>query len=352
MKQKKILLFVLITGFIFTALSAYNPPPNGENMYELVSPQMVSSGSSVTGGGLKTVTPESIVLNPALIAGEQRWVVDLSYTGVIGTNLLAGYGQTANIGLIIPSRFGVTGLTMQGIFTGGLPMMNLGNSFTLRGAFAKDLTDELYVGAGAALAFGTGMDWALYADLGFWYNIKSIKGLGFLKDARWGASITGMGKPLSSGGTGIDSSQDSGSFPGMFTPHLGIAGNLFALKYFSGGIAMDLSFPTFQNVVYNAGLSFLIANIVQIQTGWEFNLREVLTGHMVQIPTVGISVKFGINAKDTEFMSKRGWQQSEIITSGAYQNLYSDMHVASAGAAIYLGQRDTEAPVVNLWGDE
>ncbi len=97
MKQKKILLFVLITGFIFTALGAYNPPPNGENMYELVSPQMVSSGSSVTGGGLKTVTPESIALNPSLIAGEQRWVLDLSYTGIIGTNILAGYGQTANV---------------------------------------------------------------------------------------------------------------------------------------------------------------------------------------------------------------------------------------------------------------
>lgn len=352
MRQKKVLLFVFISLCIFTSLSAYNPPPNAENMYELVSPQMVSSGSSVTGGGLKTVTPESIVLNPALIAGEQRWVVDLAYTGIIGTNALAGYGQTANVGFIIPSRFGVTAVTMQGVFTSALPKMNLGNSFTVHGAFAKDLTDELYVGAGATLALASENDWALYGDLGFWYNIKAIKGLGFLKDARWGASITGMGKPLSSGGTGIYALQDSESFPGMFTPHVGIAGNLFGFKYFTGGVSMDLSFPTFQNVVYNAGLSFLIANIIQIQTGWEVNLREILAGHKVQIPTVGISVKFGINTKDAEFMSKRGWQQSEIITSGAYQNLYTDIHTASVGAAMYLGQRDTEAPVVKLWGDE
>ncbi len=352
MKQKINLLLVVFTGVLCASLSAYNPPPNGENMYELVSPQMISSGSSVTGGGLKTVTPESIALNPALIAGEQRWVVDLSYTGIIGTNLLTGYGQAANVGLIIPSRFGVTGITMQGIFTSGLPLMDLGNSFTVRGAFAKDLTDELYVGAGAALAFGTGMDWALYADIGFWYNIKVIKGLGFFKDIRWGASLTGMGKPLSSGGIGIDAASVSGSFPGMFTPHLGIAGNLFSVKNFSGGLAMDLSFPTFQNVVYNAGLAFLIANMVQIQTGWEVNLRELLSGYMVQIPTVSISVKFGINTKDASFLAKQGWQQSEIVTSGAYQNLYSDMHAASAGASIYLGQRDTQAPEVKLWGNE
>ncbi len=352
MKQKRILFVVFFTGLIFAVLNAYNPPPNGENMYELVSPQMVSSGSSVTGGGLKTVIPESIALNPSLIAGEQRWVVDLSYTGIIGSNALSGYGQAANVGLIIPSRFGVTGITMQGIFTSGLSVMNLGNSFTVRGAFAKDLTDELYVGAGATLAFGTAMDWALYADLGFWYNIKSIRGLEFLKDARWGASITGMGKPLSSGGIGIDTGKDSGSYPGMFTPHVGIAGNLFSLKHFTGGVAMDLSFPTFQNVVYNAGLSFLIANIVQIQTGWEVNLRELLTDHKVQIPTVGISVKFGINTKDASFLAKQGWKQSEIVTSGAYQNLYKNMHVASAGASIFLGQRDTEAPEVKLWGDE
>lgn len=340
------ILITLVFLCISFGVYAYNPTANGNNIFEFTNPRMISSASSVAGGGLKGITSSSIILNPALVAGEQRWTLDLDYSAFIDTSSNSSYGQGMQLGLIMPSRFGVASFVFQGLFLEKTPKLNFGNIFTIQSAFAKDITDELYFGVG--LYGGFGADWALAADIGFWYNIKQIKWLPFLKDARWAFSVTGLGKSYQKEILALNGETIS-DYPSPFTPRIGVAGNLFDVKNFSGGVSFDLSFPTFQNVVFNAGLEFLIGNIVRISTGWKADLKEILAEKASLLPTAGISCKFNFSSSDDSFLAKKGWQESEAEISGAYKNLENDLHLASGGISIKLGQRDNTAPEIILW---
>ncbi len=342
--RKTILIFVMIC--MCFSIYAYNQTANGNNLFEFTSPRLISSASSVTGGGLKGITSASTVVNPALTAGEQRWTLDLDYSAFIGTSPESSYGQGMQIGFIMPSRFGVGTVVLQGLFLDKTPQLNLGNIFTIRSSFAKDITDELYFGVG--LYGGFGADWALAGDIGFWYNIKQIKWLPFLKDARWAVSVTGLGKSYQKEILALNGESTS-DYPMPFTPRVGVAGNLFDVKNFSGGISLDLSFPTFQNVVFNAGLEFMIANMIRISTGWKADLKEILAEKTALLPTAGISFKFNFSGSEDSFLAKKGWQKSEAEVSGAYKYFENDLHLASGGMTLRLGQKDTVAPEIILW---
>lgn len=336
------LLILELSCFLF----AYNPVANGNNMFEFTNPRLISSASSVAGGGLKGITSSSIVLNPALIAGEQRWTLDLDYSAFIGSGTESSYGQGMQVGMIMPSRFGVTSVVVQGLFLDNTAQLNLGNVFTIHSAFAKDITDELYFGVG--LYGGFGADWALAADIGFWYNIKQIKWLPFLKDARWAVSVTGLGKSYEKEILALNGETIS-DYPMPFTPRVGVAGNLFDVKNFSGGMSLDFAFPTFQNVVFNAGLEFMIADVIRISTGWKADLKEILAEKTALLPTAGISFKFNFSGSEDSFLAKKGWQKSEAEVATAYQYFKDDLHLASGGVTLKLGQKDTVAPEITLW---
>ena len=142
--------------------------------------------------------------------------------------------------------------------------------------------------------------------------------------------------------------------PSIAIPKVGIAATLFSVadNKIAGGFSADLSFPMFMNMVVDAGLQLRIANIVTVKTGWQLDVRDTANKDYNLLPSVGITVRFGINTKENQFMLDNGWQQSEITTSGAWQNLYEGVHAVSAGAAINLGLRDTEAPKIILWDEE
>ena len=59
--------------------------------------------------------------------------------------------------------------------------------------------------------------------------------------------------------------------------------------------------------------------------------------------------KLGI---EDSFLAKKGWQKSEAEVSGAYQYFKDDLHLASGGMTLKLGQRDTVAPEIILWDNE
>lgn len=349
MSLRKITLMNAMIGLLSISIFAYNPPVNGENLFELTSPQQIAGASSIAGGGIKNVNSSSVVINPALIAGEQRWSIDVDYTALVDFSGTENYGQAMQAGLIMPSRFGVGTVILQGVFADTVESLPLGNTFTIRTAFAKDITDELYLGVG--LYGGFGSDWALAGDIGFWYNIKQLRWLPFLQDIRWAVSLTGMGKSYSNPYLGLDGTQSS-EYPAPFTPRVGIAGNLFSTSKFSGGLSLDLSFPTFQNVVFDAGLQFLIADIVHISTGWEANLQEILADKASLIPTIGISVKFSFTSKDDSFLTRKGWQQSQAVVSSAYQAFDSGINAISASLNVQLGQKDLVPPEIILWEEE
>lgn len=353
-KFAKTLFFAAV---VLTAvpLFAYNPIIYADNYYELTSPEMISGASAVTGGGVQGAVSSSIAVNPSLIAGEQRYMLDIDYTSLFSSASSLTYGQAFQAGLVIPSRYGVGAVVVQGFLMNGLVGMDFGNSFAARGAYAKDLTDRLYIGIGLYTGYGPEVDWALACDLGFWYMLGKVS---FLQNARWALSVTGLGKSFESTQEGLYYGTDKVvDLEAPFTMRLGFAADFLDYKNFTWGFSTDVSAPTFQNAVFDLGMQFLIYKVVKITTGWEVNVRELISGVPFSTPTAGISVNFNFDSaknKDS-FMAKQGWQQSEMKISSAYRNIEtksSQINVASAALTIMLGQEDTSAPEIVLWEDD
>ena len=343
MKQK-LILAVLLTGCI-SLLFAYNPSAGGELMYQLQTPDVLADGASVAGGALFSASAEHIAINPALTSEEQRIVINLDYTALAGSS----YGQTMFLGTIFPTKYGVLTFSGQGIFA-TLDELDLGNCFTMRAGFSKDISEELYVGTDLACTIGSGF--GIYGDFGFYYKAGSVKWLPFLKDVKFGGVLTGCGLPYNnSSKSALDSEEAVTGFPGLVTPHAGLSGTLVTTDKFKMGLSADLAFPTFQNIVFDTGLQMLIADFVRVRTGWNFNLRECMAGKASYIPSIAVSAKIAFKTQNS-FMNKNGWAESEVEIPAGYRQLTGGVHAISAGATLHLGMQDNKEPVIKLWDGE
>ena len=350
MIKKIILVLTIFLVSVFTLTGennpSYNPSKLGEALYELGSPDIIAQGASVAGGGLQSVSAEHIALNPALTAGEQRVVINTSFTTLIANKESVAFGFAGQLGAVIPSKYGVFTGSVYGIHS-TLDSLDFGTNFTIRAGFAKDVTDKLYVGTDLSFACGTTL--GVNLALGFTYNYGTVKWLPVVKDFRLGFSLTAMGyvhkvqssTPLYNGKTT--------AYPSPFTPHIGIAGTLFEVGKVKGGMSLDFSFPTFQNAIINTGFQVLFFDIVKVKIGEELNIRELVAGKASVIPSISLSAKIGINTKDDSFFAKQGWQQSEIVPVVGYRYLNDGIQAISAGLVAYLGLRDTSAPEIILW---
>src|SRR5574344_77140 len=352
--NKKILALVAAVSAA-AALFAYNPPVGGESVYRLTDPNMLTDAGSASGGPLYTVVPGSITFNPALTALCQRTVASVSYTGLFDTNNSntsnTKYGQGFQLGGIIPTKWCVATVDLQGLFV-SLPEMDLGSSIILHGGVSKDVTDKLLVGMNMYFGtyFGNGSDFTIGADLGVLYNMKNIS---FLKNPRLGVSLMNLGRPVGSGYTvtGLDGTTDDCSYPGIVTPHVSFATTLFTVKKVSGGFSADIAAPFFQNAVFNTTFGFAYADIVRLSIGWEANVRELVEKNPVNLPSVGLSVKFAINSSGIS-KANQDWAKSEISTTAAWQRLYGGIQAISGGVLMNLGMKDTSAPEIILWNGE
>ena len=89
--------------------------------------------------------------------------------------------------------------------------------------------------------------------------------------------------------------------------------------------------------------------IINIYFGWNCNIRELVAGGKVNLPSIGINFKFAISTASEKV--KDSWKKSEIVPSVAWQNMNGGIHVVSAGASLYLGMQDKEAPTILLWDE-
>ncbi len=346
---KKTLLSVVLLS-LGLSVFAYNPPIMGENLYNVTSPSMLSGEASVAGGSLFYVSPEHMGINPALPASEQRVVINGAYTAMFAPNKETKYGQALYAGTMIPTRFGVFSSSLQGTFA-TFDDMNLGNTFSIRGAFSKDFYEDFYIGMGVATGFGT--SWALYADIGILYIPDQISWLGSMKDIRLGISLTQMGKTYTSNSTGVKGDKASIiGLPAMFTPRFGFAGTILEVKHLKAGISLDLAFPTFQNIIFDTNLQFMFFNMVTLSTGWQFNLVETIFDKATYLPSVSLSVKFGIDTKTSSNSIYNNGKQNEITVSSAYKPLSNGTHIISAGGGVHFGVIDEDPPEIILWEEE
>jgi hypothetical protein len=342
MLKKNVAAFV----FMLAAFSvfAYNPPAGGENLFGISSPSQLTSASSAAGGGLFSVTPSSIVFNPALIATEQRIMLDVGYTALFGAG---GYGNAFQLGMVVPTKWCIADAVVQGIMSPSEDLP-LGNSLNLKTAVSKEITDKLSVGLGVGSGFfwDHGSDWALTADLGMMYSLGNFY---FLKNTRLGVSLLNLGKPYTDTDlTGIYDNSSS-EFPEFCTLRAGGAATLFTASEITGGASFDVAVPGLQNVVFDTGFQMSYRDMIKLSTAWEFNTREFLSGNSNLMPSIGLSFKFMLNSKKDSYLSKKGWQQSEMSVSTAWQQLYGGVNASSAGATLKLGTRDNEAPEIKLW---
>lgn len=315
------------------------PVVGGNYCFRLTHPDLLTGAASSAGGAFFSAIPASIAVNPSLTASEQRVVLNLGYTVLFEPLDDLSMGGAGQIALLVPSRWGVFTGVVEGVFC-DVGKLNLKNSIGLRAGFSKDINEKLYAGValngGARWADGT--QWSLGFNLGFMYKWGD---LAFLRDVRIGGAVTNLGKPYENG------------FPAIGSPRVGVAGTMFTVAddRVACGFSLDVCAPQFMNVVLDAGLQIELADVVVVKTAWQFDMRDTLDKNYNLIPSVGITVRFGINTKGNQFMAEKGWQQSEVITSAAWQKLYGTTHAASAAAAINLGLKDTAAPEIILWGE-
>ena len=344
-----------------SSLFAYNPPTGSEDLNRLSEPELLSGGRSTAGGALYFVTPGSIVNNPALPALEQRIMIDLGYTALIDNDDLSDddYGNAAQLGVSIPSRYGVTTLLGQWV-TSPFYDMNLGHIFDFRGNFSKDITDNLTFGATAniGIAYDEKTDWKAGVDLGVLYNFGKIA---FMDDFRLGVALMNLGKPFSGDellGMSADSRdetfedwEEATMYPGLATLRVGIASTLFTVGSFKGGWSADVSVPTAQNAIVDAGLQVAYNDIVRLNVGWGSNIRELIEGRNVNLPAIGLSFRFAFKSSKLA-AGNSDWGQSEMTVGAVWQQLYKNVTAVSGGALLKLGTSDNEPPEITLWPDD
>jgi hypothetical protein len=330
----KKIYFIIGFTVIVSGLYSKDVPPYGENIFLLGFPGLISNAASTVGGGLYDAGPYSININPALTAPLQRVSADLGAT-IMADDSKGGFAFLA--GALFPSRWGVWTGGLQGAFL-EMPLSPPGNTFSARFGWARDVTDDLYVGAavfaGAASKYGD--SFAAGLDMGFVYRMGNI---GFLKDSRASAAFTNIGKTFDN---------DFGNFPGAFTIKGGFAAVLFENDKFAAGFSADAAIPTFQNTLLSFGLELGIVKIITVSFGWDMNIKELADGYDPHTPFLGISVKWTANTGGSDILKKQGWEKTDLNVSAIYQQLGENVNLFSAGLSAEFGSIDKNPPVVEL----
>jgi hypothetical protein len=347
--RKKRLSAVGITLAVAATLFAYNPPVGGENLFRFGHTDLTSQTASAAGGAIFSTTPQSIVINPALIAESQRVSVDIGCTGLFPTkDSGAKIGMGLQLGALFPTRWGVAAASLHAAFLNN-SFPTLGDTLLARAAFARDVADNLYVGISlfGGVNGGWGSTWAAGVDLGVWYSFGAV---GPLRDLRAGVALANLGKTFDTDIAGIKGG-DSESFPGRFTPRIGVASTFLDLNKFDAGFSFDVSVPFFQNFILDAGVQARFAEIVTVSLGWQFNATETIKDYASLFPSIGLSVKFKWNSSKSEFLSSKGWDTSDITASGNWRQIYDGVQQISAGVTANFGLPDTDGPSISLWGE-
>lgn len=351
---------------VSAALFAYNPPAGGQSLFNLSSPLSLTSASSAAGGGIFMPGPESIAFNPALPSFEDRVQLDADFS-VLGNTGDGDSGGAFQTGILIPLKmFNVTGI-LNGVFIGGDPVikngkvlneLSLGKSLNFKSGISKEVTERISVGVTLDAGYiwdayeagsGNSKDWSLGAGLGALYRREQ---LGFAKDFRVGAALLNIGKCYEVNLPGMDLEDTADLFPGFITLKTGAAANLVSTKDFLLGASFDITVPSFQDVVFSAGVNFAVKDVFYINVAENIDVMEAKNGFEDFMPAVSFSVKFNLNAKNNSYLKAHSWENSEMLASAGWQQKYGDLQVVSAGLRINLGQKDVDPPVIQIWDEE
>ena len=352
--MKKQLFTFSFAVLLLSAAYSYNPPAGGEDLNLLASPANLSGANSVTGGALFNAGADSILVNPALTAREQRVNLTAGYTFLYSADddNEKQVGSAFQTGILIPFKLYIFSGYVNGTFA---PFweLPLDNSINFKAGLSKEITDKLSVGIGAGGGFAWtkhDKDWSLYADLGALYTVGN---LGPFSDFRIGASVLNLGKMYTEIRTlGIDKEEKNTQFPTLVTLKTGAAGTILDTDLAKVGLGLDISVPCFQNFIAEMNAQVAFKKMFFVSVGEKFNMAEVMNGKYNFIPSVAFLFKFSFDVKNNQYLEDNGWSQSEMTVSAGYKNLYSTVQAISAGVDIDLGMADNEAPQIVVWDNE
>ena len=154
--MKKLLFTFFAAAVLLTSAYSYNPPAGGEDLNLIASPANLSGANSVTGGALFDAGADSIIVNPALTASEQRVNLTAGYTFLYSSEDLneKQIGGSFQTGILIPFKLYIFSGYMNGTFA-PFGEMHLGNSLNFKAGLSKEITDKLTVGTN----LNTGIFW-------------------------------------------------------------------------------------------------------------------------------------------------------------------------------------------------
>lgn len=359
--MKKYLSLLAVSAAFITGLFAYNPPVGAEDMCLLSSPAGLSGNLFTAGSISNSSGAESIVVNPALTAENQRVNLNAGYTFLFDSNNQneSQIGSAFQTAILIPNKLFVFSGYLNGTFIPFNDEMYLGNSINVKAGLSKEITDKLNIGISinSGFAWKYGMDWSLGFNCGFVYDIGQ---LGFLKDFRYGVSVLNFGKNYETCNNnlnnnksfGIDNEHSVSPFPSIATIKIGAAASLFKNDLMDLGAALDFTIPAFQNFIVDMNLQFTLKQMLTLSIGEKINVRELVNNHNNLIPSVGLFFKFSFDVKNNEYLASRDWSESEMRVSAAYKNMYEKINAISAGVDIDLGMKDTTPPQILIMIDE
>lgn len=328
-----LLITFLLSNFVFLSSLA------AQHVDELYSPLTLAQGTSP----VTMESPVGDVLNPAASALSQRITLDLNYIGLAGLGLESGYGQAANLGITLPSKFGVFNGSAHFVsspFPGG----NLGNIGALNLSFAKDLFSTFLIGVGLNGIIGT--ENGVGFDVGFIHLADNFL---MFKDFRWGMTMRNMGFGYA------PATDNNYLFPQSFTPALGAYGKLIKNDTFSVALLGDVAVPFTSNfnVQLHVGGEFVYKDFLSLYASCNLDMLELADTTAARIPlTLGGAIKFNLTGSknDIKFMdlSERGWDKSEIKINLAATPLQNGVWGFGGGLNIPLGVIDKQPPKVNM----
>jgi hypothetical protein len=349
---KKFFVFAFFVLFGAGAFADTWPPPGGERFFLYGHPAYTSSANSAAGGPLFSAGPYSININPALTAGLQCPVADFGVS-VLADTADPKAGSALHLGASYPTRWGVWTGALRGEFL-DLNSMPIGNVVAGHAGFARDVTANLYIGAGLSaggLFNDETQDFYAAVDLGIWYRIQeieAIKNQSLLKNIRFGAAFQNIGKSFNKYRVGDYELEYDPGFPGIFKPKAGVAADLLSFDKFKLGLSTDVSFPAFSNFVLDAGARAEIADMFYIASGWDFNARENDKGYGSHWSFLTVGVKFQIDTSGVKALRKNGIEQTDIQVDALWQHLHENTEHISIGATANFGAKDSLPPDIEI----
>ncbi len=326
---------LIFTFVLLAAGTAVVSAQVNERVKDFYSPFFMSGTPSVT----DQMAPQSDALNPASSALDQRIILDMNYSGIIGQDGdVTGYrGHAFNIGSTFPTRVGVFSVSGH-LLRSDFPSFYVPQYYSLAGSFSKDLYPDLLVGAGMKLAASDDSGMAATMDLGAMYLPGDI---GFLKNAVLGVALQDLGWVSISSG-----------YEDPYTLTAGIKGTVFRDDNLKIDLKSDLGFPGFKSVLFSIGSTIKVLDFLSINIGSRMDLDALSSGNMTGfIPSVGLNFSFHTAIdKKSNFLgiSKHGWNRSNVNVQTDFAFLAPGVWTYGAGVRVPLGVRDRKPPEIKL----